>query len=101
LLLLPCPILCPYTTLFRSGRGSFIESYPLFGYDLKDYNSLFEEKLNLLLELNEKEVINWEGKHRAPIVNQTVYPRPERKLPIWIDRKSTRLNSSHVKISYA
>lgn len=67
-----------------AGRGSFIESYPLFGYDLKDYNSLFEEKLNLLLELNEKEVINWEGKHRAPIVNQTVYPRPERKLPIWI-----------------
>jgi probable LLM family oxidoreductase len=67
-----------------AGRGSFIESYPLFGYDLKDYNSLFEEKLELLLHLNENEVINWEGKHRAPIVNQTIYPQPERKLPVWI-----------------
>ena len=67
-----------------AGRGSFIESFPLFGYDLKDYKSLFEEKLDLLLHLNENEVVNWEGKHRAPIVNQTIYPRPERKLPIWI-----------------
>src|SRR5690554_3033986 len=67
-----------------AGRGSFIESFPLFGYDLQDYNSLFEEKLELLVHLNQNEVINWEGKHRAPIVNQTVYPRPERQLPIWI-----------------
>jgi probable LLM family oxidoreductase len=67
-----------------AGRGSFIESYPLFGYDLKDYNSLFEEKLDLLLHLNDNEVINWEGKHRAPIVEQTIYPQPERKLPVWI-----------------
>jgi len=67
-----------------AGRGSFIESFPLFGYDLKDYKSLFEEKLDLLLHLNENEVVYWEGKHRAPIVNQTIYPRPERKLPIWI-----------------
>ena len=67
-----------------AGRGSFIESYPLFGYDLKDYNSLFEEKLDLLLHLNENEVINWEGKHRPAIVNQTIYPQPERKLPVWI-----------------
>ncbi len=67
-----------------AGRGSFIESFPLFGYDLKDYNELFEEKLELLLELNKNEVINWEGKHRAPIVNQTIYPRPEHELPIWI-----------------
>lgn len=67
-----------------AGRGSFIESFPLFGYDLKDYNTLFEEKLELLVHLNQNEVINWEGNHRAPIVNQTIYPRPERELPIWI-----------------
>lgn len=67
-----------------AGRGSFIESFPLFGYDLKDYKTLFEEKLDLLLHLNKNENINWEGKHRAPIVNQTVYPRPERQIPIWI-----------------
>ncbi len=67
-----------------AGRGSFIESFPLFGYDLKDYNGLFEEKLELLLELNKNEVINWEGKYRAPIVDQTIYPQPERQLPVWI-----------------
>lgn len=67
-----------------AGRGSFIESFPLFGYDLKDYNELFEEKLELLLELDKNEVLTWEGKHRAPITEQTVYPRPERNLPIWI-----------------
>ena len=67
-----------------AGRGSFIESFPLFGYDLKDYNTLFEEKLELLVHLNQNEVINWEGNHRAPIVDQTIYPRPERELPIWI-----------------
>lgn len=67
-----------------AGRGSFIESFPLFGYNLNDYNELFEEKLDLLLQLNNEEVISWQGKFRAPIVNQTVYPRPERKLPVWI-----------------
>ncbi len=67
-----------------AGRGSFIESFPLFGYDLKDYNDLFEEKLDLLIHLNENENINWKGKFRAPIIDQTVYPRPERPLPIWI-----------------
>ncbi len=67
-----------------AGRGSFIESFPLFGYDLKDYNGLFEEKLDLLLELNQNEIINWEGKYRAPIVDQTVYPRPLREIPVWI-----------------
>src|SRR5688500_20322359 len=50
-----------------AGRGSFIESFPLFGYDLKDYDELFSEKLDLLLKLNEKEVITWKGKQRAPI----------------------------------
>lgn len=67
-----------------AGRGSFIESFPLFGYDLKDYNGLFEEKLELLLELNKNEIISWEGKYRAPIVDQTVYPRPEREIPVWV-----------------
>ncbi|MFA7687336.1 MAG: LLM class flavin-dependent oxidoreductase [Moheibacter sp.] len=67
-----------------AGRGSFIESFPLFGYDLKDYNGLFEEKLELLVHLNHNEIINWEGNYRAPIVDQTIYPRPERELPIWI-----------------
>ncbi|MBA5630211.1 LLM class flavin-dependent oxidoreductase [Moheibacter lacus] len=67
-----------------AGRGSFIESFPLFGYDLKDYNELFEEKLDLLLKINQNENITWEGKLRAPLENQTVYPRAERELPVWI-----------------
>jgi probable LLM family oxidoreductase len=67
-----------------AGRGSFIESYPLFGYDLKDYESLFEEKLDLLLQINTHEKLTWSGKHRAPLNNQTVHPRAEQTLPIWI-----------------
>jgi probable LLM family oxidoreductase len=68
-----------------AGRGSFIESFPLFGYDLKDYDDLFSEKLELLLKLNESEKINWKGKHRSPIQNLGVYPRPfQKKLPVWI-----------------
>ncbi len=67
-----------------AGRGSFIESFPLFGYDLRDYNALFEEKLDLLVQLNEKETISWSGTFRAPLSNQTVYPRPARKLPVWV-----------------
>lgn len=68
------------------GRGSFIESFPLFGYNLSDYDQLFEEKLDLLLAINEHEVVNWEGKLRAPLQNQTVLPRATNngKLPIWI-----------------
>src|SRR5437763_3014835 len=59
-----------------AGRGSFIESFPLFGYDLKDYDALFEEKLELLIKLNEGEHITWRGTHRPPIDNLGVYPRP-------------------------
>lgn len=67
------------------GRGSFIESFPLFGYHLSDYHELFEEKLNLLLEINKNEVVNWKGNFRAPIVNQKVLPRPVgNDLDIWI-----------------
>jgi probable LLM family oxidoreductase len=68
-----------------AGRGSFIESFPLFGYDLKDYDDLFSEKLELLLKLNESEKISWKGKHRSPIQNLGVYPRPfQKRLPVWI-----------------
>lgn len=67
------------------GRGSFIESFPLFGYDLQDYEALFEEKLNLLIQLCEKETITWEGRYRPPLKNQRIFPRPiQEKLPIWI-----------------
>ncbi len=68
-----------------AGRGSFIESFPLFGYDLKDYDELFEEKLDLLLQIRENEIINWEGRHRPSIPNRGVYPRPvQDPLPVWI-----------------
>lgn len=68
-----------------AGRGSFIESFPLFGYNLDLYDELFEEKLHLLLKLNEQERITWNGKHRPSISNMGVYPRPlQEKLPIWI-----------------
>jgi probable LLM family oxidoreductase len=68
-----------------AGRGSFIESFPLFGYDLKDYDELFSEKLELLVKLNENEKITWKGKYRPAINNLGVYPRPfQDKLPIWV-----------------
>jgi alkanesulfonate monooxygenase SsuD/methylene tetrahydromethanopterin reductase-like flavin-dependent oxidoreductase (luciferase family) len=68
-----------------AGRGSFIESFPLFGYDLKDYDDLFSEKLELLLSINENEKVTWKGKHRPPLANLGVYPRAmQKKLPIWI-----------------
>ncbi len=68
-----------------AGRGSFIESFPLFGYDLADYDTLFDEKLKMLVAINEKEKISWKGKHRAPIQNLGIYPRPyNEKLPIWV-----------------
>jgi probable LLM family oxidoreductase len=68
-----------------AGRGSFIESFPLFGYDLNDYDELFSEKLEMLLKLNESEHITWKGKHTQTINNRGVYPRPyQNKLPIWI-----------------
>jgi probable LLM family oxidoreductase len=67
------------------GRGSFIESFPLFGYDLKDYDTLFTEKLQMLMRLNDTEKISWKGKHTQTINNLGVYPRPyQKKLPIWV-----------------
>lgn len=68
-----------------AGRGSFIESFPLYGYDLADYEALFDEKLKLLLTLNKNEVVNWRGNFRMPIQKQTIYPRPvQPEIPIWV-----------------
>jgi len=68
-----------------AGRGSFIESFPLFGYDLDDYDSLFAEKLELLLQLRDNEHVTWSGQHRPSLDGLGVYPRPfQNPLPIWI-----------------
>jgi probable LLM family oxidoreductase len=68
-----------------AGRGSFIESFPLFGYDLEDYDGLFGEKLELLLQLREEEHVTWSGKFRAPLDDAGVYPRPvQDRIPVWI-----------------
>jgi probable LLM family oxidoreductase len=67
------------------GRGSFIESFPLFGLKLEDYDDLFTEKLDLLLTLRDSTYVNWTGKHRAPLTGQGVFPRPlQAKIPIWL-----------------
>jgi probable LLM family oxidoreductase len=67
------------------GRGSFLESFPLFGLQLEDYDSLFAEKLELLLKLRENEFVHWTGKHRPALTGQGVYPRPlQNPLPIWV-----------------
>ena len=68
-----------------AGRGSFIESFPLFGFDLADYDALFVENLALLLRLRESERVTWSGAHRAPIDDLGVYPRPlQEPLPVWV-----------------
>jgi probable LLM family oxidoreductase len=68
-----------------AGRGSFVESYPLFGLELEDYDSLFAEKLELLLEIRENTNVHWSGKHRAALTGQGIYPRPlQNPLPIWV-----------------
>jgi probable LLM family oxidoreductase len=64
------------------GRGSFIESFPLFGHSLSDYDDLFTEKLDLLLQIRDQEVVEWSGRFRPPIQGQGIYPRPDRALPI-------------------
>jgi alkanesulfonate monooxygenase SsuD/methylene tetrahydromethanopterin reductase-like flavin-dependent oxidoreductase (luciferase family) len=67
------------------GRGSFIDAFPLFGLRLEDYDSLFAEKLDLLLKIRENEHVNWSGRHRAALTGQGVYPRPlQDPLPIWL-----------------
>ena len=68
-----------------AGRGSFIESFPLFGYDLGDYDILFSEKLDMLLKIRESEILTWNGQTRAPVSERGVYPRPlQEELPVWI-----------------
>lgn len=68
-----------------AGRGSFIEAYKLFGYNLEDYDALFDEKIKLLLDIRDNEIVSWKGKYRAPLHKQAIYPRPAQdKLPIWI-----------------
>ena len=68
-----------------AGRGSFTESYPLFGLNLNDYDALFIEKLDLLLKIRDNELVNWSGQFRPALNNQTIYPRPlQNKLPIWL-----------------
>jgi probable LLM family oxidoreductase len=67
------------------GRGSFIESFPLFGYDLHDYEELFSEKMDLLLRLREQEVITWHGRHRPPLDKAGIYPQPlQSPVPVWV-----------------
>src|SRR3954452_5769963 len=67
------------------GRGSFTESFPLFGLDLADYDSLFAEKLDLLLRIREQVEVHWSGQHRPPLTGQGVYPRPlQNPLPVWL-----------------
>jgi probable LLM family oxidoreductase len=67
-----------------AGRGSFVESFPLFGHDLKDYDALFEEKLSLLLKINTSERVTWKGKYRAALEGQEVLPRATKPLDVWI-----------------
>ena len=68
-----------------AGRGSFVESFPLFGFELKDYDALFAEKLDLLLTLRDETHVNWAGKYRPALTGQGVYPRPvQEKLPVWL-----------------
>ncbi len=68
-----------------AGRGAFVESFPLFGYDLNDYEELFEENMQLLQQLNANEIVNWQGSFRSSLENAMIAPRPaQEKLPIWI-----------------
>jgi probable LLM family oxidoreductase len=73
-----------------AGRGSFIEAFPLFGYNLEDYDELYAEKLDLLLKIRNNEFVNWSGKFRPPINNLPVYPRPvQNPFPIWVGTGGT------------
>ena len=68
-----------------AGRGSFTEAFPLFGLNLQDYDALFSEKLDLLLNIRDNEIVNWQGEFRAALHRQAIYPRPvQQKLPVWL-----------------
>ena len=72
-----------------AGRGAFVESFPLFGFELQDYDSLFDEKLALLLKMREADRITWQGRHRAALHNAEISPQPTGKLPIWVGAGGT------------
>ncbi|MGW3628124.1 LLM class flavin-dependent oxidoreductase [Streptomyces sp. NPDC000880] len=67
-----------------AGRGSYTESFPLFGYELQDYDELFSEKLDLLLAIRDNDSLTWEGTHRPGLKDAEIHPRPERELPVWV-----------------
>ncbi|MEL7161778.1 MAG: LLM class flavin-dependent oxidoreductase, partial [Bacteroidota bacterium] len=68
-----------------AGRGSFVDAFPLFGYNLNNYDDIFAEKLKLLLTIRDNEVVNWSGVYRPPLKDQAIYPRPlQKKLPVWL-----------------
>jgi probable LLM family oxidoreductase len=67
-----------------AGRGSFIESFPLFGYSLDDYDELFAEKLELLVKIRDNERVTWSGRYRAPLQDQGIHPRSPNRIPIWV-----------------
>jgi len=68
-----------------AGRGSFIESFPLFGYDLNDYGALFEEKLRLLTQITDNQSVTWSGDFRSALEGQVIYPRPiQKRIPLWV-----------------
>jgi len=74
-----------------AGRGSFIDAYPLFGLDLNDYDELFIEKLELLLQIRDQETVTWKGRFRPALQNQAIYPRPHQNpFPIWLGVGGTR-----------
>jgi probable LLM family oxidoreductase len=74
-----------------AGRGSFIDAYPLFGLDLNDYDELFIEKLELLLQIRDQETVTWKGRFRPELQNQAIYPRPHQNpFPIWLGVGGTR-----------
>ncbi|PFN96376.1 LLM class flavin-dependent oxidoreductase [Bacillus sp. AFS076308] len=68
-----------------AGRGAFLDSFPLFGYDINDYDQLFEEHIELFQKLNEKELVSWNGRYRPPLKDSEIAPRPiQQKIPIWV-----------------
>lgn len=82
------------------GRGSAIESYPLFGFNLDDYDALFREKLELLLQIRGKEFVTWSGQFRPALQNQPIYPRPvQEKMPVWLGA-GVRRNHSCVRVGW-
>jgi len=72
------------------GRGSFGEAYPLFGFELSDYDALFVEKLDLLLKIRDNPNVRWSGRYRPPLTGQGIYPRPlQERLPVWLGAGGT------------